>query len=44
MAHLVMKIGTWGIAHNAQTWILVSMGIAIFGYMMYDCVTTVRKR
>ncbi len=40
MAHLVMKIGNWGIAHNAQTWILVGLGIVMVGAMFWDYRTT----
>jgi hypothetical protein len=37
---LVMKISTWGIAHNMQTWILVGLGIVMFGAIVWDVVTT----
>jgi len=40
MTHLVMKIGTWGIAHNGQTWILVGLGVFIVGAMFWDFKTT----
>ena len=43
MANLVLKIGTWGIAHNGQTWILIGMGIIALGFVAWDCVTTMRK-
>lgn len=42
MEHLLMKIGTWGIAHNGQAWILVSFGILIIGTMVWDFKTTKR--
>jgi len=35
-----MKVGTWGIAHNAETWILVGVGIVMVGAMVWDFKTT----
>ena len=40
MVHLVMKVGTWGIAHNAQTWILAGCVILGLGIMVWDYKTT----
>ena len=40
MAHLVMKVGTWGIDHNAQAWILVWFGVLALGFMVWDFKTT----
>jgi len=40
MTQLVMKIGTWGIAHNAQNWVLIGLGIVIVGFIVWDVATT----
>ena len=40
MTQLVMKIGTWGIAHNAQNWVLIGLGIVMVCVMVWDYKTT----
>ena len=40
MTQLVMKIGTWGIAHNAQNWVLIGLGIVMVCAMVWDYKTT----
>ena len=37
---LVAKVGTWGIAHNGQAWILVGLGIIMLGFMVWDFKTS----
>ena len=40
MANLVMKIGTWGIAHNADHWIVGFIGVMIVCAIVWDYRTT----
>ena len=40
MTQLVMKIGTRGIAHNAQNWVLIGLGIVMVCVMFWDYKTT----
>ena len=43
MANLIMEIGTWGIAHNAQNWILGIFAVIGICFMAWDYKTSPKK-
>ena len=43
MTNLIMEIGTWGIAHHAQNWILGIFAVIGIGFIAWDYKTSPKK-